>query len=176
MPASSPEFEELALPVTIGLVADTHRSSRNPRALPDEMLRGLGRADIIFHAGDLCAPWVLDKLSELAPVRAVRGNNEEPPLDTELPRILWFRAGPWRLALLHGDDQRRPAREAVREELVGLAECAIYGHSHLPEIERRDGLLMVNPGSPTQRRFAPHRSYAMMRVDDELDVNLVPLD
>lgn len=172
----SAEFEPLPIPVTIGLVADTHRSSRAPRALPAEMLRGLEGVDFILHAGDLCAPWVLDTLSEIAPARAVRGNNEEPPLDAQLPVTLWFQAWNWSLAVRHGDHHRLPAREAIHRDLAGKVDCAIYGHSHCPEVMMRGGLLMVNPGSPTQRRFAPNRSYAIMRVAEEIDVNLVPLD
>ncbi len=173
-----PPSETLKTPIAIGIVADTHRHSRGSRYLPTALLDGLDGVDLIFHAGDVCAAWVLDALREVAPVRAVRGNNEEPDLEMSLPDQIRFTAGSRTIALLHGHQSPRgeSAREFVRRTLAGEVDCAVYGHSHLPKIETLDGLLMVNPGSPTQRRFAPWHSYAMMNVTEDIDVKLVQLE
>lgn len=172
-----PEFEHLNVPLKIGVLGDTHRSSRNPRALPIGMLRTLETCDIIFHTGDVNAPWVLRELEKLGPVRAVRGNNEEPPLSRDLPLELYFRAGNVRIGLMHGHHLGKTARQNTLAHMGGVVDLAIYGHSHVPEIAEHSGLLMVNPGSPTQRRYQPEHTFAMVTItgDDEIDAQLITL-
>lgn len=171
-----PEFEQFEIPMRIGIVSDTHRSSRNPRALPKSLLDGLHGCDLIMHLGDVNAPWVLDVLGEIAPVLAVQGNNDEPQLLERLPWERFLEIGPHRVGMIHGHGTRFTARETTLKRMVGLVDCAVYGHSHIPEIVQRDGLLLVNPGSPTQKRYAPRHSYAMMDVGVQIDAELVYLD
>jgi uncharacterized protein len=160
----------------IGILGDTHRSSRNPRALPEALLDGLQGCDLIMHLGDVNAPWVLDVLAEIAPVRAVQGNNDEPQLLKCLPWEHFLQIGPHRIGMIHGHGTRYTARKTTLERMRGLVDCAVYGHSHRPEVVERDGLLLVNPGSPTQRRYAPEHTYAMMQVGDQIDAELVILE
>jgi uncharacterized protein len=169
-------FEHLDVPVTIGVVADTHRSSRNPRALPAALLSGLEQCDIIFHAGDVNAPWVLRDLERIAPTRAVRGNNEEPPLGQGLPLDLYFQAGAHRIGMMHGHHPVRTARDNATLHMSGVVDLAIYGHSHIPEVVRRNGMLMINPGSPTQRRYQPHHTFAIVTIADTISAKIVTLD
>jgi uncharacterized protein len=171
-----PEFEVLNVPLTVGVVADTHRSSRAARALPIGLLRGLEHCDVVFHAGDVNAPWVLRELENIAPVRAVRGNNEEPPLIHDLPADLYFRAGPFRIGMMHGHIGGRTARENTALQMRGVVDLAIYGHSHIPEATTRDGLKMVNPGSPTQRRYQPSHTFAIVTIADTIKTTIVALD
>lgn len=173
-----PRFEQIDAPARIGIVGDTHRSSRNPRPLPKVLLDGLAGVDLIFHTGDVNAPWVLEALREIAPVRAVRGNNEEPPLDETLPERLYFQIGEHRVGLMHGhgSTRREPGRVFAENAMRGHVDCVVYGHSHKPVIEQKDGLLMINPGSPTQRRFAPSHTYAMMTVNTRIHAELIRID
>ena len=171
-----PEFERYDPPLRIGLVADTHRSSRNPRPLPVALTSGLEGCDLILHAGDVNAPWVLAALEKIAPVRAVRGNNEELPLSQTLPLELYLQIGDTTVGLMHGSHERLTARRHTLDRMRGVVDCAVYGHSHVPEIVEHDGLMMVNPGSPTQKRYQPHSTFAILAVGDTIQAKLIEID
>ena len=174
-----PAFEVLPFPARIGLVADTHLV--RPRPLPAALLDGLEGCDLIFHAGDISRAWVLERLNALAPVHAVYGNNDDG--DPELMRTLsferYFRCGPHRIGLIHGHHHagapRVTARTYVVDRMRGVVDVVVYGHSHRPMIEERDGLLMVNPGSPTQPRWAPRPTWGVLAVEDEVRATLIDL-
>jgi putative phosphoesterase len=99
------------------------------------------------HAGDVGNPRVLDVLAELAPVQAVRGNVDATARGQALPSTLAVPVGDARLYVLHrlADLDFDPAAE-------GYA-VLITGHSHVPLVEKRNGVLYVNPGSAGPRRF-----------------------
>jgi putative phosphoesterase len=124
----------------IGLISDTHGLLR-PEALA--ALRG---SKLIIHAGDIGRPEVLKRLREVAPTFAVRGNIDTQPWAAALPVTEAVEAGPHVLWLLHDISQ------LDLDPTVGFA-AVVYGHSHKPLIERRDGVLYINPGSAGPRRF-----------------------
>ena len=126
----------------VGVISDTHGVMR-PEAL--DRLRG---SDLIVHCGDVGAPAVLDALRALAPVRAVRGNNDRGPWARELPTSDVIEVGSHVLYVIHdvGDLDLEPA--AARFTAV------LSGHSHRPLVEERGGVLFVNPGSAGPRRFS----------------------
>lgn len=171
-----PQFERFDAPLRIGAIGDTHRSSRNRRPLPRQLLEALETVDLILHLGDVNAAWVLDELQQIAPVRAVQGNNDEPDLLRELPLEHYLMVGEQRIGMIHGHGTRSTARETALARMAGVVDCAVYGHSHRPECVTRDGLLMVNPGSPTQRRYAPSHTYAMMVIEEQIHAEIVELD
>lgn len=171
-----PEFERVDGPITIGVVGDTHRSSRSRRPLPQELREGLEACSLIFHTGDVNARWVLDELAAIAPVHAVAGNNDEDELLRELPLERYFEVGTLKVGLIHGHHPRLTARQYTYDRMRGVVDCVVYGHSHQPEVEEREGLLMVNPGSPTQKRFAPHSTFAMLTIDEEIHARIVRID
>ena len=125
----------------VGLIADTHGLLR-PEAVA--ALRG---SDYLIHAGDIGDPQILHALAEIAPVVAVRGNNDQGPWAEALPPSAALRVGDLRLYVIHdlADLDLDPAP-------CGYA-AVISGHSHRPRCERRDGVLFVNPGSAGPRRF-----------------------
>ncbi|AMO25354.1 phosphodiesterase [Ramlibacter tataouinensis] len=125
----------------IGLISDTHGLLR-PQAL--EALRGCDR---ILHAGDVGHPAVLQDLAALAPVTAVRGNNDTGPWAQALPETDLLQLGEIRLYLLHD-----LAQLAIDPRVAGV-RVVVSGHSHQPGIAQRDGVLYVNPGSAGPRRF-----------------------
>jgi putative phosphoesterase len=144
--------------------------------LPDDLLDGLEGCDLILHLGDLNAHWVLEQLGEIAPVRAVHGNNDEPDLMRKLPRERIFQIGRWKIGMLHGHGPpRTTAKQVVRESMLGRVDCAVYGHSHRADDSEFEGMRMVNPGSPTQPRWVPARTFGIMRIDDEIDVTIFDL-
>jgi putative phosphoesterase len=169
-----PPFEELTNPARIGLVGDTHRGVRGA-PLPPALLRGLEGCDYIFHCGDVTALWVLEELARIAPARVVPGNNDYGDWVREAPLTLYFRSGRFTLALTHGHVGRGTARDNTLDQLRNIVDCAIYGHSHRPEIVEREGLLLLNPGSPTQPRWEPDPTYAILTVGDTLQARVVKL-
>jgi putative phosphoesterase len=168
------EYETLAAPALIGLVSDTHIYTTR-RAIPNAVLEALSPCDYIFHAGDVCVRRVLDQLAEIAPVHAVFGNNDVTELVDTLPREWVFTIGDRRVGLLHGHDPRRPARVIALERMRGCVDCVVYGHSHRPEVEEREGLLMVNPGSPTDPRYGRTPTYGLMQVGARIEPRIISL-
>lgn len=137
----------------VGLISDTHGLLR-PEAV--ERLRGAGH---ILHAGDIGAPEVLAALRELAPVTAVRGNNDRQPWARAVRVTETVRVGAVRIHLLHdlAELDIEPAAHGIR--------VVVSGHSHRPRIEERAGVLYVNPGSAGPRRFRLPVAVARLEID-----------
>ena len=159
----------------VAVVADTHLP-RGSRALPPECVRRLAAADLILHAGDHSSVASLEALRALGPpVEAVFGNADEPALRAMLPKKLVVEAGGARIGLVHDAGPRVGREERLRGEFPGC-DAVVYGHTHLPQIERQAGVWILNPGSPTERRRAPARSMLELRIGQgELVSRLVEL-
>jgi putative phosphoesterase len=128
---------------------------KGTRAIPEACLARLRAADAILHAGDLVTTDVLELLESLGPpVHAVHGNVDEPALRVRLPAVRLVEAGGTRIVMTHdgGPADGRLARLRAR---FPDADAVVFGHSHLPLHEERDGFHIFNPGSPTERRRAP---------------------
>lgn len=125
----------------VGLISDTHGLLR-PEAMA--FLRG---SDFIVHAGDIGGSRVLDELSALAPVTAVRGNNDKGAWADALAHTEVLRVGEVSVYVLHNlaELDLDPARAGF--------QVVVCGHSHKPSLEERGGILYVNPGSSGPRRF-----------------------
>ncbi len=144
------------------VLADTH-IPRRARALPEGLAPHLSRADLILHAGDLMDPSLLDELAAYAPVRAVKGNLDPPDID--LPEALEFEFGGVPIAMIHDSGPRRGRRKRMRRRFPD-ARVVVFGHSHIPWLEDEDGLLLLNPGSPTDRRRQPEHTFALLYVEE----------
>jgi putative phosphoesterase len=154
--------------VRIALISDTHLP-RFGRALPRALLDGLAtaRVDLILHAGDWTAPWVPALLEAIAPLEAVAGNNDGPELIERFGRRRIVAAEGARLGLVHGDlgSGRTTPERAVAAFGPAEVDAVLFGHSHIPLVERlADGRLLVNPGSPTDKRRQPRFSWALLVV------------
>jgi uncharacterized protein len=140
--------------VELAIISDTHMP-RGGRAIPEACLARLRAADAILHAGDLVAVEVLELLESLGPpVHAVHGNVDEPAVRMRLPAVRVVDADGARIVMTHdgGPADRRLDRLRAR---FPDADAVVFGHSHLPLHEERDGFHIFNPGSPTDRRRAP---------------------
>jgi uncharacterized protein len=144
------------------VIADTH-VPRRAKALPEGLLPHLERADLILHAGDLMAPILLDGLAAYAPVRAVQGNLDPP--EAKLPETLQFEFGSVQIAIIH-DSGRKKGRRSRMKRRFPEARVVIFGHSHIPWLEDEEGLLLLNPGSPTDRRRQPEHTFALLWVEE----------
>jgi putative phosphoesterase len=150
--------------IRIGLISDTHGLLRR-EAL--DVLRG---SDFIVHAGDI-GEGVLETLAAIAPVTAVRGNNDRAPWAERIAQTQRLRFGAVTLHVLHD-----LAELAIDPKAAGV-DVVITGHSHRPRIERRDGVLYVNPGSAGPVRFRLPVSVALMRVaGSEVSARIIELE
>lgn len=125
----------------IGLISDTHGLLR-PEAI--EFLRG---CDHIIHAGDIDRPSVLEDLETIAPVTAVRGNNDKGAWASNIPETQLIEFEKRRIYVIHDISMLD-----VDPQSAGI-DVVVYGHSHKPLIEQRNSVLYINPGSAGPRRF-----------------------
>lgn len=146
-------------PLKLGLVADSH-------GLSDPKLRAVLRGcSLVLHAGDIVKPAVLDALAEIAPVRAVRGNNDLGPSFDRLPETALVEAGDLKVLVVHDLGPRERPKPPARGLLVRhRPEVVVHGHSHRPGAARIGPTLFVNPGSAGPRRFSLPRTAAILEV------------
>jgi uncharacterized protein len=147
----------------LAVISDTHLP-RGARALPDTCVEQLRTADAILHAGDLIEMSVLDELERLGPpVHAVRGNVDSAELQARLPLTRLVKVGGARIAMVHDGGPAVGRLERLRRRFPD-ADAVVFGHSHLPLLEERDGFKIFNPGSPTERRRALRHSMGIATV------------
>ncbi|MBC7460334.1 MAG: metallophosphoesterase family protein [Thermoleophilia bacterium] len=148
--------------VQVLVTGDTHL--RDGARLPIDLLALAERADVILHTGDVVAGDVLDVLRAFAPVTAVLGNNDDEFVGRLPEREVVELAGV-RIGMVH-DGGVAQGRAARLRAWFPDARVVLYGHSHLPELSDDDGLLVLNPGSPTQRRRARSHTAAWLELRD----------
>ncbi len=148
----------------IAILGDTHITRAGSRRLNDRVYRILERADRILHAGDIVVPEVLEDLRRFAPVDAVCGNNDRDFELGALPQRLDLTLEGVRVAMVH-DAGPVAGREQRLQRWFPDARLVVYGHSHIPLIVRGDQMLL-NPGSPTDKRRQPHFTIATATIRD----------
>lgn len=127
--------------IHIGVISDTHG------LLQPQALAALKDSDYIIHAGDIGDPDILNKLAEIAPVTAVRGNIDRRPWARRIPATNVLEAGGISIYVLHVLED-----VDLKPEAAGFA-AVISGHSHIAKLEKKNGVLYFNPGSAGPRRF-----------------------
>ena len=125
----------------IGVISDTHGLVR------PEAMAALKGVELIIHGGDIGKAEVLQSLSSIAPVCAIRGNNDRDAWAKKLPDILNLQINGARLYVIHN------VNEGESDPNAAGIHAVISGHSHKPSVIERDGVLFVNPGSAGPRRF-----------------------
>jgi putative phosphoesterase len=139
----------------IGVISDTHGLLR------PEAVAALQGVDLILHAGDVGSAEVLETLKSIAPVVAVRGNNDKGAWADELPRWEVAEVGAICIYMIHD------LKEIDISPAGGGFQVVVSGHSHKPVVEERKGVLYVNPGSAGPRRFSLPISVARLKVSSE---------
>jgi len=149
----------------IGLISDTHGPLR-PEAVA--FLRG---SDFIVHAGDIGHAAVLKELASLAPVTAVRGNNDKGPWAETLQETEVLQVGQVFIYVMHN------IAELDLDPVAAGFQVVVSGHSHKPSVKERDGVLYVNPGSSGPRRFKLPVALAELTVNgNSVRARVVELD
>ncbi|HZM43945.1 MAG TPA: metallophosphoesterase family protein [Burkholderiales bacterium] len=139
--------------IRVGLISDTHGLIR------EQALEALAGCTHIIHAGDIVTPAILDRLREIAPLTAVRGNNDRGDWARSLPKFEVVEFGPLLVYVRHD-----PSELDIDPAAAGF-RVVVCGHSHKPVVETREGVLYVNPGSAGPRRFKLPISVGELRID-----------
>lgn len=145
----------------IAVISDTHLPSliRDPDGLGPELAAFLTGADLILHGGDVVRPSVLEWCEQFAPVLVARGNNDDFEDRRMAPRQLLDVEG-WRIGMVHElRPETRPIATLIEDALAGeRVDILIGGDTHVERLEHRDGVLLLNPGSPT---LPHHREFRL---------------
>ena len=158
----------------IGLISDTHIPDR-AREIPSKVFEAFDNVDLILHAGDLTSPRIIEELEKIAPVMAVQGNMDRAN-GVDLPKAKTIEAEGLKIGVIHGEVYPR----GDSDQLLYLAQelnvdILVSGHSHQPKIEQRNGVLLLNPGSPVVPRLAD-RTVMLLEINNkEVDVELVKI-
>src|ERR1700685_326653 len=149
----------------IGVISDTHGLLR------PEALAALEGSDYIIHAGDIGDPQILDKLATLAPVTAVRGNVDRGEWAQKIPATNILEIGEISIYVLHN------LQELDLKPEVAKFAAVIYGHSHVPKHELKNGVLYFNPGSAGPRRFKLTVSVVRLTIENgKVDTQIFVLE
>jgi len=158
----------------LGVVSDTHLHSGTGSLHP-----GLSSAfegvELILHAGDIVSLSVLEDLRRIAPVEAVAGNMDLPEVKRLLPERKIIEVGGHRIGLTHGAGAVSSIRSRVKSLFEGVT-VIVFGHSHSPMILREDGILLMNPGSPTDRRGSVGGTVGRLHVDRDVQGEILSLE
>ena len=139
----------------IGLISDTHGLLR------PEALAALKRAELIIHAGDIGKLEVIEALDHVAPVLAIRGNNDGEGWAKGIPDVLNLQVNGVKLQVIHN------VHEIAADPRASGIEAVISGHSHKPAVRKIDEVLYVNPGSAGPRRFKLPIAVGMIYISGE---------
>jgi uncharacterized protein len=151
--------------VDVLVLSDTHLGAPALDRLPAEVWAMADVVDVILHAGDVVDGALLDSLAERAPTHAVLGNNDHG-LEDRLPEVRELELGGVAVAMIH-DSGATTGRGARMQCRFPQAQVVVFGHSHDPLVEQVEGgPLLVNPGSPTQRRRQPVHTVARLQLQD----------
>ena len=160
----------------VAVISDTHLP-RGTRRIPDACVASMRASDLILHAGDFTYPEVLEEIEALGPpVAAVHGNVDSEELRQRLPEARVVNAADVKIAMVHDAGPSYGRLERMRARFPE-ADAVVFGHSHIPLHEERDGFQIFNPGSPTERRRQPRHTMGLAHIEGTtLTFELIALD
>ncbi|WP_409293167.1 metallophosphoesterase family protein [Peribacillus sp. SCS-37] len=149
----------------IVVLSDTHMP-RKGRSLPVQLKADLENCDLIIHGGDWQTLDVYKELSLYGEVKGVYGNVDGEDIKKLFPEKIIVESGHVRIGVTHGHGKglttERRARAAFEDEEV---QAVIFGHSHIPLLKKEGGILIFNPGSPTDKRRQPRYSFGILTIE-----------
>ena len=173
----------------IGIISDTHISpENNGRYLleknlnnPDHLYKILkpyfSDVDAVIHAGDITHLSVLESLEQFGTVHAVAGNMDSSETFFKLGDKKIIEVGGFTLGVMHGWGAESGLPLRIRQKFsTDNVDCIVFGHSHNPYNKVEDNILMFNPGSPTDKRFAKNRNIGILYLEDKIRGEHIPLD
>jgi putative phosphoesterase len=157
----------LTFKTRIGVIADTH-IPKQAQQLPEELLERLADVDFIIHAGDFEDLKTLQELQKINRVIAVFGNMDSKKVKDQLPHREVLNVDHYKIGIIHGWGDPHTLPERVLEEFkLDNVNCVVFGHSHQVCNQTMDGILVFNPGSPTDTMFAHFKSFGILETSPE---------
>ncbi|HDI73721.1 MAG TPA: metallophosphoesterase [Candidatus Korarchaeota archaeon] len=153
----------------LGVISDTHIPTR-AKKIPRKVLDQFSAVDLILHAGDVVTIDVIDELSELAPVEAVAGNMDYPDVRSKFPEFRVLEIEGRRIGIKHDTGSYLGLSESARWLAAeNKLDVLVFGHTHRQLLEREEGRLYLNPGSPTNPipPFFIRPSFAVLKIGEE---------
>jgi uncharacterized protein len=167
-----PVFKE-GSSVRIGVISDTHLPGYDKK-LKKIVERYFRDVDLILHAGDLVDLGVLEVFGD-RPVKAVCGNMDPVSVRQVLPDHLILEIQGFRLGLMHGWGNSDNLEEKIYT-ILGPLDCLIYGHTHYPVNEVKQGVLFFNPGSALDKRYAPENTVGILEIGDSITGRILKIE
>jgi len=160
----------------IGVISDTHIPDR-AQELPPEVLEQLRHVDMVIHAGDLVDLSVLEKLRAVCgSVKAVWGNMDPPEVKKELAEKEILKIGRHKIGIMHGYGHPAKLIELLSSVFKNDGvDIIIFGHAHYSVNEKKGNVLFFNPGSLTDKVFAPYNSYGIIEINDKVEAKIIKL-
>lgn len=154
------------------VLADTHVPF-TAKDLPKVIYEEADDVDLILHAGDIVEYGVIERLEEFAEVKAVCGNMDDLVSRQALPKKEIITAGRFKIGLTHGEGAPDKIEDyCLKAFSKNKVDAIVFGHSHLPMNKFIDGILLFNPGSPTDKVFAPYNSYGILNINDKITAEI----
>ena len=150
------------------MISDTHIPSR-AKAIPKEVFEIFNKADLILHAGDLTQISVIDELRQLAPVIAVSGNMDHGEVRKRLPKTDSVNFHNWKIGIIHDPGIFSGTRRMKTVAKQNNLDVLVFGHTHRPSLRQMEGVLFINPGSPTNPLppFITKPTVALLKITKE---------
>jgi len=151
------------------VLSDTHMPKRE-KFLPPRLVEELKVADLIIHAGDWQTIDVYNHLKTFAKVEGVFGNVDDEDIKDMFPEKRIVEAGRYKIGITHGHGSGKTTeKRAVQMFADERVDCIIFGHSHIPIKKDYKGILLFNPGSPTDRRRQEKYSFGVITIGESLE-------
>ncbi|MBT2639498.1 MULTISPECIES: metallophosphoesterase family protein [unclassified Bacillus (in: firmicutes)] len=152
----------------IVVISDTHMPKK-AKQLPEKLLNDLQDSDYIIHAGDWQTVELYSELKQFGPVIGVTGNVDGPELKKLLKTKEILVAGDFHIGIVHGHGTGKTTeKRAIETFAADEVDCIVYGHSHIPVLKEIGGVIVFNPGSPTDKRRQQQFSYGILTVEERI--------
>jgi putative phosphoesterase len=156
------------------VISDTHIPDRS-QSIPAPVIKAIKEADMVVHAGDFTSANVYHQIKTLKPCKAVLGNIDEAELTGLLAAKEVFWCQKFKTGLIHGTGKYDMVLDNVRRQFDETFALVIYGHAHAASCDKIGKTIYFNPGSPTDKIFAPYNSYGIIDIDKKIDIKIIKL-
>jgi putative phosphoesterase len=160
----------------IGVISDTHIRD-NEKGIPKEILEGFKEVDMIIHVGDIIGLSVINTLKTICPtIKAVYGNMDDYDIKSRFPEKEIIKIGNHKIGVMHGYGHPNNLIDLLKDIFKDdELDIIIFGHSHTAFNEKINNILFFNPGSPTDKIFAPYNSYGIIEINDKIEAKIIKI-
>ena len=151
--------------VKIGVMSDSHVMTKGKVKLPKTIYSAFDGVDRIFHAGDIISPSIIEQLSKIAPVTAVRGNMDSDSTLMRLPEMVVENIEGVDVGIIHGWGSPKGIENRIKQKFPPGVRCIVFGHTHSPVNEEIDGIYFFNPGASIDKIYSLYNSVGLLYID-----------